>query len=193
VLRSLAERERWARIAGAYSMLISGAATITAGIIADAAYDRYYGKPLWIVGAIIEVGGIMNLLRGGTFERLASAADTYGPAQLQREWSQRALAVRAGRKIGGAVSFVLGALTIGTGVAIAAGLGDLDKEQKQDWNTALIATGGGIIGSGFVSLLVESPLESGYRAAYGADPDGGVSVDVAPTIGGAALHLRASF
>jgi hypothetical protein len=176
-------------------MFISGAAAITAGIIADAVYDRYYGKPLWIIGAFIELGGVMNLLRSGTFESLASASEKYNADQLRQEWSERALATRKGRKIGGVASFVLGALTVGTGAAIAAGLGKLEKDRKQDWAIALIATGGGIIGSGFVSLLVESPLESGYRAAYGTDPDANSSLkfDIAPTLGGATMHLRASF
>lgn len=190
----LSEREDAARVAGAYSMFISGAAAITAGLVADIAYDRSYGKPLWIFGALVEVGGVLSLVRTGTFEQLASDAAGYTAEQLQSEWSRRALLVRQGRKIGGVASLVLGALTIGTGGAIAAGLGDLNREPKQDWTTGLIALGGGIMGSGLVSLLVESPLESSYRAAYGSDPDGSsLALNVAPTPGGAALSLRASF
>ena len=176
-------------------MFISGAAAITAGVIADAVYDRYYGTPLWIIGALVEVGGLMSLFRSGTFERLARDADGYSAAQLQSEWSQHALLARKGRRIGGAAGLVLGGLAIGTGAAIAAGLGELKGEQRQDWTTALIAFGGGLMGSGVVSILVESPLESGYRSAYGNDPDGStaLTLNVAPTLGGAALHLSARF
>ena len=194
VLRVLADRERSARYAGAYSMFISGAATITAGLVADLAYDRSYGRPLWIIGALVEVGGVMSLVRSGVFERLAREADNYNAEQLQSEWAQRALMMRGARKIGGVASLALGALTIGAGGAIAAGLGKLDPEPKQDWTTALIAVGGGVMGSGLVSLLVESPLESSYRAAYGTDADGSpLALSVTPTLGGAALSLRASF
>ena len=191
----LADREESGRVAGAYSMFISGAAAITAGVIADAVYDRYYGKPLWIIGTIVEVGGLLSLFRAGTFERLARDADAYTAEQLQSQWSQRALLARKGRKIGGAASLVLGALTIGTGAAIAGGLGDLKGERKQDWTIALVSVGGGVMGSGLVSLLVESPLESAYRSAYGTEPDGTnpVTLNVAPTLGGAALQLRANF
>jgi len=194
VLRVLADRERSARYAGAYSMFISGAAAITAGLLADVVYDRSYGRPLWVIGAVVEVGGVLNLFRSGTFERLAHDADNYSAEQLQSEWAQRALSMRYARKIGGVASLALGALTIGAGGAIAAGLGKLDTEPRENWTTALIAIGGGVMGGGVTSLLVESPLESSYRAAYGTDADGTpISLSFTPTYGGAAFSLRASF
>ncbi|HTU62657.1 MAG TPA: hypothetical protein VMF89_29550 [Polyangiales bacterium] len=195
VLLQMAAQERSARHANAYSMFISGAAAITAGLVADFAYDRGYGRVVWIAGAIVEVGGVVNLLVSQPFERMANEADGWSPSQLQSEWSRRALAARGARKIGGVVGLSLGALAIGGGAAIAAGLGDMEREPKQDWTTTLIVFGGAMMGGGVTSLLVESPFESSYRVAYGAEPGETetMKLSVAPLPGGAALSLRASF
>jgi len=195
VLVQLAEHERSARHAGAYSMFIGGAAAVTAGLIADFGYDRGYGRVVWIVGAVAGLGGVVNLLMAQPFERMAAEADAWSPSQLQSEWSRRALTARKARKIGGIVGLSLGALAIGGGAAIAAGLGDMERESKQDWTTTLVVFGGAMMGSGVTSLLVESPFESSYRIAYGSEPGETepVMLSIAPTPGGAALSLRASF
>lgn len=195
VLLQLAEQERSARYASAYSMFIGGAAAITAGLVADFVYDRGYGRVIWIVGAAAEVGGVVNLLVAQPFERMASEADAWSPSQLQSEWSRRALTARKARKIGGIVGLSLGALAIGGGAAIAAGLGDMEREAKQDWTTTLVVFGGAMMGGGVTSLLVESPYESSYRVAYGSEPGETqpVMLSVAPMPGGAALSLRGSF
>jgi len=195
VLLQLAEHERSARYASAYSMFIGGAAAISAGLIADFAYDRGYGRVVWIAGAVIEVGGVVSLLVTQPFERMAAEADAWSPSQLQSEWSRRALTARQARKIGGVVGLSLGALAIGGGAAIAAGLGDMEREPKQDWTTTLIVFGGAMMGGGVTSLLVESPFEASYRVAYGSEPGETepVKLSVAPMPGGAALSLRGSF
>lgn len=195
VLSQLAAQERDARYASAYSMFIGGAAAITAGLIADFAYDRGYGRVIWIVGAAAELGGVMNLLVAHPFERMANEADAWTPSQLQSEWSRRALTARKARKLGGVIGLSLGALVIGGGAAIAAGLGDMEREPKQDWTTTMIVFGGAMMGGGVTSLLVESPFESSYRMAYGSEPGETepVRLSVAPLPGGAALSLRASF
>jgi MFS family permease len=195
VLLQLAEQQRSARYASAYSMFIGGAAAITAGLIADFSYDRGYGRVIWIVGAAAELGGVVNLLVAQPFERMAREAEAWSPSQLQSEWSRRALTARKARKIGGVVGLSLGVLAIGAGAAIAAGLGDMNREPKQDWTTTLIVFGGAMMGGGVTSLLVESPFESSYRIAYGSEPGetAPVMLSVAPTLGGAALSLRASF
>ena len=89
----------------------------------------------------------------------------------------------------------LGALSIGGGAAIAAGLGDLDRTAKQDWTTVLVVFGGALIGQGLLSLLVESPFETSYRTAYGSDSSvhEALSLNIAPTLGGAAVSLHAAF
>lgn len=195
VLVQLAEQERAARHASAYSMIIGGAATITAGLVADFAYDRGYGRVIWIVGAAAELGGLMSLLIARPFERMAREADAWSPSQLQSEWSRQALTARKARHIGGVFGLGLGALAIGAGAVIAAGVGDMEREPKQDWTTTLVVFGGALMGGGVTSLLVESPFESSYRIAYGSEPGETppVSLSVAPTLGGAALSLRASF
>lgn len=195
VLVQLAEQERAARHASAYSMIIGGAATITAGLVADFAYDRGYGRVIWIVGAAAELGGLMSLLIARPFERMAHEADAWSPSQLQSEWSRQALTARKARHIGGVFGLGLGALAIGAGAVIAAGVGDMEREPKQDWTTTLVVFGGALMGGGVTSLLVESPFESSYRIAYGSEPGETqpVSLSVAPTLGGAALSLRASF
>jgi hypothetical protein len=84
---------------------------------------------------------------------------------------------------------------MGGGAAIAAGLGDLERPAKQDWTTVLVVFGGALIGQGVVSLLVESPFETSYRTAYGTDSSAheALSVNIAPTVGGAAVSLHAAF
>lgn len=195
VLLQLADHERSARIAGAYSMFIGGAAAVSAGLIADFAYDRGYGRVVWIVGAAAGLGGVLNLIMAHPFERMAREAEAWSPSQLQSEWSQRALLARKARKIGGIVGLSLGALVIGGGAAIAAGLGSMEREPKQDWTTTLIVLGGAMMGGGVTSLLVESPFESSYRSAYGAEPDesNAMTLSVAPTLSGAALSFQTSF
>jgi MFS family permease len=195
VLLQMAEQERSARYASAYSMFIGGAAAISAGLIADFAYDRGYGRVIWIVGAVAEVGGVVNLLVTQPFERMAGESEAWSPSQLQSEWSRRALTARKARKIGGVVGLSLGALAIGGGAAVAAGLGDMAREPKQDWTTTLIVFGGAMMGGGVTSLLVESPFEASYRVAYGSEPGETepVKLSVAPMPGGAALSLRGSF
>jgi hypothetical protein len=195
VLLQLAEQERSARYANAYSMFIGGAAAISAGLIADLAYDRGYGRVIWVVGAVAEVGGVVSMLVMQPFERMASEAEAWSPTQLQSEWSRRALTARQTRKIGGVVGLSMGALAIGGGAAIAAGLGDMEREPKQDWTTTLIVFGGAMMGGGVTSLLAESPFEAGYRAAYGSEPGETepVKLSVAPMPGGAAVSLRGSF
>jgi MFS family permease len=195
VLVQLSETERSARYASAYSMFIGGAAAVTAGLVADLSYDRGYGRVLWIVGAAASVGGVVNLLVAHPFERMAREAEAWSPEQLKSEWSRRALAARQARQIGGYIGLGLGALVIGGGAAIAAGLGDVEREAKQDWTTTLVVFGGAMMGGGLTSLLVESPFESSYRIAFGSDPSEGqpVMLSIAPTVGGAALSLRASF
>jgi MFS family permease len=195
VLLQLAETERSARFASAYSLFISGAAAITAGLVADLVYDRGYGRVVWIFGAVAGAGGVVNLLMAHPFERMAREAEGWSPSQLQSEWERRALIARNTRKVGGVVGLSLGGLIIGAGAAVAAGMGDLDREAKQDWTATLIVLGGAVTGGGLTSLLVESPFESSYRIAYGSEPseDGPVTLSVGPTMGGAALSLHGRF
>jgi hypothetical protein len=195
VLVQLSETERSARFASAYSMFIGGAAAVTAGLVADLSYDRGYGRVIWIVGAAAGLGGIVNLLVAHPFERMAGEAQAWSPEQLKSEWSRRALAARKARQIGGYIGLGLGALVIGGGAAIAAGLGSMEREAKQDWGTTLVVFGGAMMGGGLTSLLVESPFEASYRVAFGSDPSEGqpVMLSIAPTVGGAALNVSARF
>jgi hypothetical protein len=195
VLRLFAEHERDARRAGGFSLLIGAAAAIPTGLVADRVYDQGYGQVLWIAGTLAAVSGVTSLFLAGPFERLARDAEAFSPSQLESEWSQRARAARLARHIGGVVGISLGVLMIGAGASIAAGLGDLEREPKHDWTTVLIALGGAVAGQGVASLLLESPFESSHRIAYGTEPAAGqaLSVRVGPTLGGAAMSVRASF
>jgi hypothetical protein len=44
--------------------------------------------------------------------------------------------------------------------SVAAGLGNMERDTKQNWTTALITFGGVFIGGGLTSLLVEATYES---------------------------------
>jgi MFS family permease len=194
-LVQLAESERSARYASAYSLFIGGAAAIAAGLVADLVYERGYGRAVWIFGAVAEVGGVVNLFMAHPFERMAREAEGWSPSQLKSEWARRALIARNTRKVGGVVGLSLGALVIGAGAAVAAGMGDLSREAKQDWTTTLIVFGGAVTGGGLTSLLVESPFESSYRIAYDSEPseEDSLTLRVGPTLGGAAVSLHAHF
>jgi hypothetical protein len=195
VLVLLAEHGRSSRVANAYSMFIGGAAAITAGIVADSVYDRSYGRPLWIIGALAEVGGVLNLFVPSMYERMAHEAEQLSADQLQKQWLQRALAARSARRIGGVVGLGLGVVSIAGGAAVAAGLGEMERATKQDWTTVLSVFGGALMGQGLVSLLVESPFETSYRTAYGRDlaAHEALSLNIAPTVGGASVSLRSTF
>lgn len=195
LLQSTAEQERSVRAASSYSMVISGATLIATGLLAENAYHQSYGKPLWIAGIVLGVGALANLFAPGPFARLAHEAQWLNAEDLQRAWEKEALAARRSRVIGGVVSLSLGAISLGAGAAIGAGLGDMSPGPKEDWTIALLSVGGALAASSVASFLVKSLMESSYHAAYGADPgeSSPIAFDVMTTARGAALGMHASF
>ena len=193
-LEAFALREQSTRIVGSYGMLITGAATVGAGLLADLHYDESYGQVLWIAGTLVSVGAVVNLLREGPLETFSSKATSMTPTALREEWATRARKAQSERQVGGIVSIGLGVVAAGAGAAIAAGAGDMREEVKEGWAVGLLFAGGAFIGGGVITMAVKSDAELGYRAAYGADADAPpITVGVTPVPGGGALSLRGAF
>jgi len=193
-LEAFALREQSTRIVGSYGMLITGAATVGAGLLADLHYDESYGQVLWIAGTLVSVGAVVNLVREGPLETFSSKATSMTPSALREEWATRARKAQSERQIGGIVSIGLGVVAAGAGAAIAAGAGDMREEVKEGWAVGLLFAGGAFIGGGVITMAVKSDAELGYRAAYGADADAApITVGVTPVPGGGALSLRGVF
>lgn len=173
-------------------MLVTGATSVGAGLLADLEYDQPYGKVLWIGGAAIGVSGLLGLFKSSAMESFEAEASTMSPTALRVNWAALANSARRSRQISGGVFTLLGVAVAGVGGLIAAGVGDFDRNDKQTWSIALLSVGGALFGSGLSSLLIDSDIELGYRAAYGSDPNQfRISLGVTPTLGGAAGGVSA--
>lgn len=192
VLRAHAVHARRSRQIGGVTLLVAGAATAGAGLLADLEYDQEYGKVLWIGGAALGVSGLLSLFKTSPMEALEAESAAMSPASLHANWAAMADAARRARKISGVVGMSLGVIAGGAGGLIAAGVGDMERGAKQDWSIALISVGGALLGSGLTSFLVDSDVEVGYRAAYGSEPGKmQLSFGLSPTPGGAAGGVSA--
>ncbi|AKV00913.1 hypothetical protein AKJ09_07576 [Labilithrix luteola] len=194
MLRVIGEDARTVRLATGGGLVLTGVGSIAAGVLADASYHQSYGQVLWIGGIAVATSGLVSLFSSTPTEVFARNASTLSPRELEARWAAMAERSRTARKVGGVASVIVGGIAAGTGAALASGAGNLENDSKQAWSVALIAGGAAMLGGGLAAFLVESPLEHGYRAAYGtaaASPD--VAVSVAPTTRGAAASLQMRF
>jgi hypothetical protein len=170
VLDELAAHAGAQRRVGSVALLGVGAVSVGAGLLSEHEYDSSFGKALWIGGASAMGLGLLGLLFSGEMERFAAEQAALGPGQtpeaLESAWRQRAEAARSKRKRGAVFNLCIGAAGIGTGVALAAGVGDLSKEDKADWVTLALVGGGAFVASGSAALVLKSEMEKGFELAY---------------------------
>lgn len=195
VLTAVAGQERSARMAGGVALLVVGATLVVTGVVAEAQFDDEYGSVLWITGAVLGGASILTFVVKGPVESLQDETASMSAAERKGAWSAKASSARTARQIGSVVGIGLGVASVGTGVAIASGAGDLQEDAQEAWTIVLLAAGGSLIGTGIAGLLMESPLETGYRAAYGSDSARApaLSLGVGAARRGATLTLRGAF
>jgi len=192
-LKVFGEQERSQRMVGGFALLLTGAGSVGAGLLADLEYDESYGQPLWIGGAALGASGLLSLFKAGPIEDLATQSAGLSAPLLKDEWAKRASTAATSRQISGWVGIGLGVIAGGAGAAVASGVGDLQESEKESWSVALIAIGGALLGGGVGSLLVESQAEVGYRAAYGTLKPSSISLRLAPSSGGGLGGLQGRF
>lgn len=193
-LRLFADDSRIVRLGTGAGLVLTGASSIAAGIIADGSYHEPYGQVLWIGGLAVLTSGVVSFFSKTPMEAFARDASALSPRELEVRWAIAAERARTARKASGLASVILGAAAAGAGAALAAGAGNLENDSKQAWAVALIGVGGAFLGTGVTSFLVESPLERGYRVAYGVDASpADVSLSISPTLGGGAATLLTRF
>jgi hypothetical protein len=182
-------------LAGGYALMLPGSGLLAGGLLADLEYEASYGESLWIGGLIVMVSGGVSMFKPGKLEGMAEQfGDGRSPDELRSVWQDEAKATKRARQIGGGVLLGLGVVAGTAGSLVAAGVGDADEQPKRDWSVALLLASGGLFAGGVASLLVESPIEEGYRAAYGESAEGPpVTVGIAPAPGGGTVSLLGRF
>jgi hypothetical protein len=181
-------------MAGGYALMLTGAGLVAGGLLADLEYEESYGETFWIGGVIVMVSGGISIFKHGKLEALAAQVGDGSPVELMHTWGEEARFAKTARQIGGVVLLGLGVAAGTAGGLIAAGVGDLDEQPKRDWSVALLVGSGGLFGGGVASLIVESPIEEGYRAAYGESAEAStVTVGIAPAPGGGTVSLLGRF
>lgn len=195
VLLAFSLQERSERLHGGYGLLISGAAAAGAGLLADLHYEKSYGQPVWIAGAVLGLSGLLSFTQAGPLESFATESTRFRGVALQRHWATLAQRAARARHIAGGINLGVGLLAAGAGGAIAAGVGGLKPDARENWTVALILGGGALASTGVVTLLVESKSELGYRAAYGEAPAEFASLQLGGGLvpGGGALSVSGSF
>jgi hypothetical protein len=192
-LQVFADNERGARKAGSIAGMVVGGGFVVAGLVADIEYDEKYGTVLWALGLGAMVGSAIGFFAQGPMEKLAATHASAPAGTLKRIWADAATTARTERHVAGGLGVGLGAVAAGAGVALAAGAGDLSQEAQEDWTIGLIAGGGALIGGGIATMLVETHVEAGYRAAYGHLEPAPIVVGVAPAPGGASFAVSGRF
>ena len=193
VLQVFADHARSEKTARAIGMFSVGAAATGAGLAVDVGFDHAYGRVLWAAGlAGIAVGGLTLLLPTPLellAQKHAAAGGNDAVERLERDWKRVADVARIGRLISGWISMTFAAGAVVTGAAFAAGAGHLDRDARSGLSLGLILAGGAMAGSGALSLLDQSDVEKGYRAAFASDSaqasEGGLRVTFAALPSGA--------
>jgi hypothetical protein len=194
VLGALGEQANEFKTVNSWAKVIAGGAFTTAGIVVDSRYDASYGPALWLGGVAVMANGLASL-----FVRppIASFAAEMGPAPvgLEATWRARAADAKSRRKLVGIIDLSVGAVGAGAATVLAAGVGDLSREDRSRWVALTILAGGVAFADGLYRLLVESDIEKGYGLAYPETTLAATRVDVsiAPLPRGAALALQATF
>jgi hypothetical protein len=194
VLESLARQEHGARIAGGFVLLTTGAGFVAAGLVADQQFDEEWGQAFWITGIVFGATSVFSFALKGPLESLAAETASSSPLELQQTWAEKARSARTARYVGSGVSFALSAGSVIGGAAIAAGAADLDEDEQLGWSAALFLFGGAFASAGVASLMIETDVETGYRAAYGASYDApSLKLSILPVRGGGGVGLGGSF
>jgi hypothetical protein len=194
VLVALGEQADESKTIKSWSKVIAGGALTTAGILVDSRYDASYGPTLWLTGVAVVANGLASLF---VRSPITSFADEMGPAPtgLEAAWRARAEDAKSRRKVFGIINLSIGAVGGGAATVLAAGVGDLSREDRSKWVALTIAIGGIGFADALYRLLAESDIEQGYALAYPETSAAAtrVGVGVAPLPRGAALQLQATF
>ena len=192
ILDALASREHTLRVRSAYGGIIAGATTLGLGVIVETQSERSAGPWLWILGGSLALHGVTALALRGPMESLAMHAEAQSDAALREGWGAAARAARSDRLFGGWTSIGLGTCAAIAGTSFAAGAGDMSSQARTGWSAGLLVGGGVMAGVGILTLLIRSPAEDGYQAAYGSEAPP-LSLGVAPLPGGGAVNASGRF
>jgi hypothetical protein len=194
VLAALGEQAGEFKTVSSWSRVIAGVALTTTGILVDSRYDASYGPTFWITGVALIANGLTSLLVRPPIEIFADEVGP-SPAGLEAKWRARAAEAKSRRQTVGIIELGVGVTGATAATILAAGVGDLSREDRSKW-VALTAAASGIgFASGLHHLLVESDIENGYAVAYPATTAAARTVDVgvAPLPNGGAVQLQATF
>jgi hypothetical protein len=190
------QQERASRVTSALGGVAMGG--VVMGVGGWAAHrTRTTQTPWFAAGGALAGLSTLALIIPGPAENVASrmrtgeAGHTEGEARaLEAEWRRLAESARIGRQVGAAVGLVLGAGAIGTGIGIASGAGDLNRNDRTVVGATLIGTGAGVLFAGAATLFMKSPAESSY-AQYWATKSAPRPVDFSLAAGPAGFSLGA--
>ena len=194
LLTALSEEARDQKAAGGWSTIALGAAFVAAGVLVDSEYDAAYGPALWLGGVSAMAAGISTLL---VRPPIQDFADEMGPApvNLEAEWRARAEQAESERNTAVILDLGLGVGGATAATIFAAGAGDMPQSDRSKWVALTAMLGGAGFAGALYNILLESPIESGYRLAYpepttAAQP---ISVKVSTVRKGGALKLYGTF
>lgn len=165
----LAKKERLKRLAGGASGTVFGAATM--GVGSFIANQTETSKTPWLViGGVTAGFSLLSLLVPSDTESLAhelslDSQNSVSAAQarlLEQRWATLANEAHTERMAGGVVSLLLGAGSLATGIAFAAGAGNLSANEQATVGGLLMGGGVMFLSGGAYGLLVESDIESSY-------------------------------
>jgi hypothetical protein len=194
VLATLGKQAGEIQTVGGWSRVIAGVALTTTGIVVDSEYDASYGPAFWITGVALIAGGLTSLLARPPIEAFADEVGP-SPAGLEATWRARASEAKSRRKTLGIVELGVGVAGATAATILAAGAGNLSREDRSQWVALTALASGSGFANGLYRLLVESDIETGYAVAYPATSAAARKVDVgvAPLPNGGAVQLQATF
>lgn len=163
-----ARRERTLRLVGGAGGVVFGVATM--GIGSFVANKTDTSRTPWLVVGGVSTGlSLMGMIFPSDAERLgyqhSSAEGGHSSEEaraLEQDWAKLADSARKERIAGGVVGLLLGAGNLGTGIAFAAGAGDLSDNQQAGWGGLLMGTGVMMLSGSTLSLLMPSDAEASY-------------------------------
>lgn len=195
-----ADTERRLRIGTAIGGVVAGAAAIGMGV-AFADYFKIAPEPFYLLGGIAAVAPLVGLFSSSAAEGYARQIGAGEPGHteaealaLRRNWAGFASNARARRHWSAGTSFVLGAISLGFGIAILDGAFNMRDNDRILWGSVLMGTAGATAASGVSSLLVLTPIEAAYEQLDATLPlPKGPTVAASAGLGGAELRLGLRF
>jgi hypothetical protein len=190
------EHQRISRIGGALGGAVMGGVAMGVGTLVASETDTATAP--WLIAGGVTLGlSVLALVIPGEVERVAHEASVSGTGHtaaqaraLELRWQELAAAAKTERYVGAAVGFVLGAGSLGSGVAIMAGAGDFSGDDEAVIGGLLIGGGAAILVGSAVSLFVETPAERAFDQ-YSAGASLELSAGLGPT--GFSLGARGAF